>query len=86
MILVRLLKVWAKNKHAFLSSEGGIQIQILSEDIHRKEYVGVNYVLVCLAALLMAQGSNQRLGYVTGPGIGGLEAEVALVDAIATQF
>lgn len=57
-----------------LSSEGGIQIQILSEDIHRKEYVGEKFVFVCLAALLMAQGSNQRLGYVTRPGTGGLEA------------
>lgn len=57
-----------------LSSEGEIQIEILSEGIHRKEYVGENYVLLCLAALLMAQGSNQRLGYVTRPGIGGLEA------------
>lgn len=64
---VRLLQVWAKNKRV-LSSGGGVQIQILSEDIHRKEYVGENDVLVCLAPLVMAQGSNQSLDYVTRPG------------------
>lgn len=57
-----------KEQTCFLSSGGGVQIQILSEDIHRKEYVGENDVLVCLAPLIMAQGSNQSLDYVTRPG------------------
>lgn len=82
---VRLLQVWAKNKHVFLSSGGGVQIQILSEDIHKKEYVGENDVLVCLAALIMAQGSNQSLGYAIRPGSEGPEAEVALVGVLTTQ-
>lgn len=61
LILLRLLQVLAKNKPGFLSSKGGIQIQILSEGIHRKACVGEN--CPCLLSITPhGTGSNQRLG------------------------
>lgn len=67
-------KYWRRTNVVFHHPREGFKFKFCLKTYMERSMHEKNSVLVSFAALLMAWGSSQRLGYVTMPDIGGLEA------------